>query len=78
MSEWLHRELIKALLSLAAGIVALLLTWLVGQRLTYWWNVRQKRRELQLSALQQFYTAYGEFFAVWEAMESTRLCDGKH
>jgi len=29
-------------------------------------RIRQKRRELQLSATQQFYAAYGEFFAVWK------------
>ena len=40
--------------------------WIIGLRLTYKWNVRQKRRELQLSATHQFYAAYGEFFAVWK------------
>ena len=38
----------------------------MGTRLTYSWNVRQKRREIQLSSSQQFYSAYGEFFAVWK------------
>jgi hypothetical protein len=59
-------ELIKGLISGASGIVLLSLTWLIGQRLTYLWTVRQKRRELQLASLQQFYIAYGEFFAVWK------------
>ena len=65
--DWnLNHELIKGLISGASGIVLLALTWLVGQRLSYQWSVRQKRRELQLASLQQFYGAYGEFFAVWK------------
>jgi hypothetical protein len=62
----INHELIKAAISGASGIVLLASTWLVGQRLTYEWNVRQKRRESQLSSLQQFYLAYGEFFAIWK------------
>jgi hypothetical protein len=65
--DWnLVHELIKAGFSLVSAIVVLALGWGIGQRLTYKWNVRQKRRELQLSASQQFYVAYGEFFAVWK------------
>jgi hypothetical protein len=63
MSE---HELIKAAITAFNGILLLALTWFVGQRLAYQWNVRQKRRELQLASLQQFYLAYGEFFAVWK------------
>lgn len=67
MADWnLNHELIKAILSTSSAAVVLALTWLVGQRLTYEWNVRQKRREIQLAASQQFYAAYGEFFAVWK------------
>jgi hypothetical protein len=61
-----EHELIKAAITGFNGILLLALTWLVGQRLAYQWNVRQKRRELQLTALQQFYLAYGDFFAVWK------------
>ena len=57
---------IKASYTLIVSIVTLGLGWIVGQALTYRWNIRQKRRELQLSATQQFYAAYGEFFAVWK------------
>jgi hypothetical protein len=67
MSDWnpLH-EAINTLYALASTIIALLIGWFVGQRLTYVWNVRQKRREIQLAASQQFYVAYGEFFATWK------------
>ncbi len=61
-----QNKFIKAALSAATGVLLLALTWLVGQRLAYQWNVRQKRRELQLTALQRFYIADGEFFAVWK------------
>jgi len=59
-------EAINASYSIAGAIIVLFLGWFVGQRLTYLWNVRQKRREFQLSASQQFYVAYGEFFATWK------------
>lgn len=67
MEDWNSwHEAIKASYSLIVSVVTLGLGWLVGQALTYRWNVRQKRREAQISATQQFYAAYGEFFAVWK------------
>jgi hypothetical protein len=67
MQDWNPwHELIKTGLSSIPGIIVLALGWVVGQKLTFAWNVRQKRRELQLAASQQFYVAYGEFFAVWK------------
>lgn len=76
MSDWnLQHEIIKAVLSTISAAVLLGLSWLIGQKLTYQWNLRQKRRELQLSALQQFYVAYGEFFAVWKLWNRTQATD---
>jgi hypothetical protein len=67
LDDWnLRHEALKSSLSTGSAAIVLGLSWFVGQRLTYAWNIRQKRRELQLSALQQFYVAYGEFFAVWK------------
>jgi len=67
MSDWNPaHEAVKALFALSVSVVTLGIGWLIGQRLTYHWNIRQKRREFQLSASQQFYSAYGEFFAVWK------------
>ncbi len=62
----LWHETIKACLTLLVSSLTLLLGWLFGQRLGYHWNIRQKRREIQLAVSQQFYLAYGEFFAVWK------------
>lgn len=67
MQDWsLWHEAIKAAYSLGTAVVVLALGWLVGQRLTYTWNIRQRRRDFQLVVSQQFYTAYGEFFVVWK------------
>jgi hypothetical protein len=71
MQEWnLNHEAVKAFFSFLGSlltlVVALIAGWSFGNRVTYFWNERQKRREFQLSALQQFYAAYGEFFAVWK------------
>lgn len=67
MSDWnVWHEAAKAGFATLASLLTVLLGWFVGQRLTFEWNVRQKRRELQLAATQQFYAAYGEFFVVWK------------
>lgn len=75
MQEWnISHEAIKALFSSLGSLFTLLaalgLGWFVGSRVTYSWNMRQRRREFQLSALEQFYKAYGEFFAVWKLWSS--------
>jgi len=67
MQDWnFSHEAAKAGLAATASLLTVLLGWFVGQRLSFAWNVRQKRRELQLAASQQFYAAYGEFFVVWK------------
>jgi hypothetical protein len=67
MQDWnASHEAIRAAYSLGTAIVVLALGWVVGRKLTYELNVRQKRRDFQLTASQQFYAAYGEFFAVWK------------
>jgi hypothetical protein len=59
-------EFVKALLNIIVAIITLSLGWLVGQRLTIYWAIRQKRKELELLAVAEFYKLYGEFFAVWK------------
>ena len=59
-------EVMKAALSCLSGLIVVAAGWLVGQRLSYSWAIRQKRQELQLANVQQFYAAYGEFFVVWK------------
>ena len=55
-------------LGITAGITLLtfFLTWIVGQRIATHWAIRQKRKELQLSAVNRFENIYGEFFSVWK------------
>jgi hypothetical protein len=67
--EWyqeLLMEGIKTLPSAVLTLVTLGLGWVVGNQLTHYWAVRQKRRESQLAAAEQFQQVYGEFFAVWK------------
>lgn len=40
--------------------------WLIGKRLSIVWSQRQKQREQDLVAAQEFHAAYGEFFATWK------------
>ena len=63
-------ELLKGGITLLINVLtivgALLVGRFFGNRITVMWNIRQKRRELQLSLVNQFYELYGEFFAVWK------------
>ncbi|HJQ57252.1 MAG TPA: hypothetical protein VJ890_10115 [Vineibacter sp.] len=54
-------ELLKAGLTLLIALITLGLGWLIGQRLTFKWNLLQKRRETDIANVQQFYALYGEF-----------------
>jgi hypothetical protein len=61
LTEWL-----KVIPNLFVALITLGLGWVVGQRLTVNWNLRQKRRELDLSNAKEFQLLYGEFFAIWK------------
>ncbi len=64
--EPMNLELLKAALSLGVAITTLVLGWFVGQKLSMRWNLRQKQREFDLIAANDFHRLYGEFFAVWK------------
>lgn len=59
-------ELFKFALTMISSGVIFLLTWGVGQSISAKWSIRQKRRELQLSAANRFDELYGEFFKIWK------------
>jgi hypothetical protein len=69
MEEW-KSELVKAGLAFLVAAASLLVGSSLGQRLTTRWEERKKRRELELTALSDFYRLYGEFFAVWKTWET--------
>ncbi|MBL9097820.1 MAG: hypothetical protein JNK07_12900 [Alphaproteobacteria bacterium] len=56
-------EILKALIG---PVVAVGLAWLVGNRLSTEWALRQRRREQSLASVAEFYRLYGEFFALWK------------
>jgi len=56
-------EIVKALIG---PVVAVGLAWLVGNRLSSEWAIRQRRRENSLASVAEFYRLYGEFFALWK------------
>lgn len=59
-------ELLKAALNLGTATITIALGWAVGQRLTVYWNLRQKQREHDMTTAQEFHKLYGEFFAIWK------------
>lgn len=56
-------ELVKLVLG---PLVTALFAWLVGNRISANWALRQKHREYSLSVSTEFYQVYGEFFAIWK------------
>jgi hypothetical protein len=62
----LMAEGLKAVPNLVIALITLGMGWIVGQRLTLNWNLRQRRRELDLSNAKEFQILYGEFFALWK------------
>lgn len=59
-------EILKFALTMVSSGVIFLLTWGVGQSISAKWSIRQKRRELQLSAANTFDSLYGEFYKIWK------------
>jgi hypothetical protein len=54
-------EIFKAVTSLVVAALTLGATWWIGNRISATWNLRQKRNELNLAALGEFHSLYGEF-----------------
>jgi hypothetical protein len=75
MSAEYKIELFRSGLSLIVAFLSLGATWLVGQKLTFYWHLRQKKSELNLATLQEFYAVYGEFKAlvkVWRLVKNKK------
>ncbi len=67
MADWsLTHEVIKASLTGIVSLITLGSGWVVGSRISAMWTLRQKRRELALSAASELHRIYGEFFAIWK------------
>ena len=47
-------ELIRLGITVGITLLTFFLTWVVGQRIAIQWAIRQKRKELQLSAANRF------------------------
>ena len=67
----------KAGLTAIITVLGLILTWLFGLKFTTQWNIRQKQRELDLSAAEQFRNLYGEFLTVWRLWDAARKDDSQ-
>jgi hypothetical protein len=74
-------ELMRASFSVLVATVTLVLTWLVGQRLTARWSLWQKRREIELQTATKFYQLYGEFITnsgLWKAVREVQDPDARN
>lgn len=59
-------EIFTAALDLVVAVIALIIFRSVGKRLVIYWDLRQKQRENDLAAAQEFHRLYSEFLAVWK------------
>ncbi len=59
-------EIIRFVITAGITLLSFFLTWVVGQRIATLWAIRQKRKELSLSAANRFESIYGEFFSLWK------------
>lgn len=66
MSGFLESLLQKPLQDLFVLTVAGVAWAGLGAALALYWNVRQRRRELDLVSAENFHSLYGEYFAVWK------------
>jgi hypothetical protein len=57
---------LKEIPKLVSALILLGLAWLVGQRISMGWNLRQKQKESELATARDFHALYGEFFAIWK------------
>lgn len=56
----------KFVATIVMPLMVLIGGWLFGLRISTKWAIRQKQKELNLSARNDFYRLYGEFFSVWK------------
>jgi hypothetical protein len=68
-SEELQIELLKTALSAIVTVGALLLTWFGGQKILDQWDLRKKRKEIDIQTAQRFHELVGEWKAVWRAWQ---------
>jgi hypothetical protein len=61
---------VSGITPIVAVLITLIAGWLIGQRVTDRWEQARKWRKLDLSALEELYRCYGEFYAVWKAWNS--------
>jgi hypothetical protein len=66
MAVSLADEFVKAIPTAVVAAGTLAAGWGVTQRISTKWELYRRRRELDLTAVTQFYATYGEFFAIWK------------
>jgi YesN/AraC family two-component response regulator len=54
-------QIILELLKAGFSLVLLLITWVAGQRIIAYWDIRKKRQEFDIATTIQFQQLYGEF-----------------
>ncbi len=66
MEDKLAQAVVSEIPRFVSALILLGLAWLVTQRVSVFWNLRQKQKENDLSTARDFHAIYGEFFAIWK------------
>jgi hypothetical protein len=70
MAVSLADEFVNAIPTAVVALGTLAAGWLVTQRISTKWDLYRRRRELDLTAVTQFYATYGEFFVIWKIWDN--------
>lgn len=62
-------EIIKWIL----GILSLLITWVIGQKILLDWEEKKKKKELDITTINQFQHLYGEFRSIWRVWRACKF-----
>src|SRR3954454_22773303 len=71
MEKIILEESVKAVF----GLLMLAVGWFVGNRITDRWDLKKKRRELDIASAAEFYRIYGEFKSVWRVYKVVMKAD---
>lgn len=66
-------ELIKT----GLAVLVLGISWFVGQQILAYWEIKKKRRELDIATVTEFQQLYGEYKEVWRLWKLAQAAGGR-
>jgi len=57
--------------TIAGPLLTAILAYLVGNRVSAYWDYKKKRRELSIISMKEFNNCYGQFYTLWKKWNYT-------